>query len=673
MATSTKNIPTSFPSLHAHISLLTASAFILFLLPITSSDYFDFPNFYPTTTYNGALYQGDAVSLVGAVQFNSFTYLCRVGWATYAERVQLWDSKTGALSDFTTDFSFTIDTLGSPNYGHGLAFFLAPVGFQIPPNSAGGFLGLFNTTTSNSVKNQMVVVEFDSYPNTEWDPPYEHVGINNNSIGSVITTPWNASLHSGVTCDASIMYNASTKNLSVFWSYGGNSNSQSNSSLSYKIDLMEVLPEWVMVGFSAATGEYVEKNTLESWQFTSSFDTKTTSAKHAKDSKLMVGLTVSMGVLIFGGMIFIGSAVLRKRRRVRREKTEKMNLTSINDDLERGAGPRRFSYGDLVTATNNFSAERKLGEGGFGGVYKGYLNDLDMAVAVKKISRGSRQGKKEYTTEVKIISRLRHRNLVQLIGWCHDQGEFLLVYEFMPNGSLDAHLFGKKIPLTWAMRYKVTLGLASALLYLHEEWEQCVVHRDIKSSNIMLDSGFNVKLGDFGLARLMDHELGPQTTGLAGTLGYLAPEYISTGKASKEADVFSFGVVVLEIASGRKSIRPTDEESEIGLVEWVWDLYGRGQILSTVDERLKSNFDLKEVECLMIVGLWCAYPDHSLRPSIRQAIQALHFEAPMPNLPKNMPVPMYQVPRAPTSRFEDQQVASSSEPMISCTSIDTGR
>ncbi|KAF7130825.1 hypothetical protein RHSIM_Rhsim10G0176100 [Rhododendron simsii] len=462
MDTSTHNIPTLFPSLNAHISLLTASALILFLLPIASSDYFDFPNFYPTTTDNGVLYQGDAGSLVGAVEFNSLIYLCRVGWATYAERVQLWDSETRALSDFTTNFSFTIDTLKSPHYGHGLAFFLAPVGFQIPPNSAGGFLGLFNTTTSHSVKNQMVVVEFDSYPNLEWDPPYEHGGINN-SIGSVITTPWNASLHTGLTCDASITYTASTKNLSLFWSYGGNSSSQGNSSLSYKIDLMEVLPEWVMVGFSAATGAFLEKNTLRSWQFTSSFDTKTTS----------------------------GSAVLRKRRRVQREKTEKIHLTSIHDDLERGAGPRRFSYGNLATATSNFSAQRKLGEEGFGGVYKGYLNDLDMA------------------------------------------------------------------------------------------------------------------------------------------------------------------------------------ELEIGLLEWVWDLYERGPILSAVDERLNSNFDSKDVECLMIVVLWCAYPDHSLRPSIRQAIQVLHFEAPMPNLPKKMPVPMYQVPRAPTSRFEDQVAISSGEPMISYTGIET--
>ncbi|KAH7861645.1 hypothetical protein Vadar_028851 [Vaccinium darrowii] len=447
MSASNSNVPTSFPSLNAHIVLLTT--FILFLLPMASSDYFQFPNFYPATTDSNARYQGNAVMSAGAVEF--YYSESNVGWVTYAQNVQLWDAKTAALSDFTTNFSFTIDTQVSAPYGDGLAFFLAPVGFQIPPNSEGGYLGLFDP---DAEEHQIVFVEFDSYQN-EWDPNYTHIGINHNAIGSLTTTPWNASLHSGERCDASIAYNASTKNLSVFWSYGENS----NSSLFNELDLMDILPERVMIGFSASTSFAAEKTTLESWAYSSSL-----SGKHAKDTKLTVGIPVSVGVLIFGALILIGSVVVRKRRCVRREKTEKTNLTSINDDLERGAGPR----------------------------------------------------------------------------------------------------------------------------------------------------------------------------------------------------------------SGRKSVDPTNGESEIGLVEWVWNLYGRGQILSAVDERVKSDSDSKEVERLLIVGLWCAYPDHSLRPSMRQAIQVLQFDAEMPHLPVKMPVPMYHVPGVGTSRPEEPQIHSGGA-SISCSIIEMGR
>ncbi|KAL5556709.1 hypothetical protein UlMin_038945 [Ulmus minor] len=632
----------------------------LFLFPYTDSVNFQITRFDPTS--GDIFYQGDAIPSVGAVELiNKRTYVCRVGWATYVEKIPLWDRDTGKVADFTTHFTFTITTQGT-NYGHGIAFFLAPVGFQMVPNSGGGFLGLYNTTTSDSTRNQLVHVEFDSFSNPEWEPSFEHVGINNNSIASAVITRWNASFHSGDPADVWISYNASTKNLSVHWNYQTTSTSKENTSLSYKIDLAEVLPPFVTVGFSATTGKYGERTALSSWDFKSSLDIKETSGNNGKRVRLIVGLSVSGGVLL-AILAFVFLVVWRLKQK-RREKTKRMNLASINDDIEKGAGPRRFSYKDLASATNNFSGERKLGEGGFGAVYRGYLPNLDATVAVKKISRGSRQGRKEYVTEVKVISQLRHRNLVQLFGWCHDGGEFLLVYEFMPNGSLDAHLFGRKSPLSWGVRYKISQGLASALLYLHEEWEQCVVHRDIKSSNVMLDSTFNVKLGDFGLARLMDHELGPQTTGLVGTLGYLAPEYVSTGRASKESDVYSFGIVALEIATGRKARDSIEKESQMGLVEWAWNLYGKGRLIVAADEKLRMEFDERQAECLMIVGLWCAHPDRSLRPSIRQVIQVLNFEATWPNLPTSMPVPVYHVVPSPS--------VSSGEPFIS-SSIEVGR
>ncbi|XP_018837037.2 L-type lectin-domain containing receptor kinase IX.1-like, partial [Juglans regia] len=634
------------------------------LPPTAYSVYFKITRFEPNA--DNILYLGDAAPSVGTIEMiYKYTYLCRVGRAIYSERVLLYDSDTGKLTNFSTHFSFLIDTQGRASYGHGLAFFLAPVGFEVPLNSVGGFLGLFNTTTSDSSHNQIVLVEFDSFPNPEWDPSFEHVGINNNSIASATYTAWNASLHSGDTADVWITYDASTKNLSVSWEYRTTSSANENTSLSFEIDLMQVLPEWVTVGFSATTGQFGERTIIQSWEFSSSLERKEKNAKNEKKKSLVIGLTVSAGVLIAIAIVTFVTlwAWKGKKKEKQEETTETMNLTSINEDLERGAGPRRFSYEYLALATNNFSIDKKLGEGGFGTVYRGYLNDLDIAVAVKKISRESKQGRKEYLAEVKIISQIRHRNLVQLVGWCHDKGEFLLVYEFMPNGSLDAHLFGKRSPLTWAVRYKIASGLASALLYLHEGWEQCVVHRDIKSSNVMLDSCFNVKLGDFGLARLMDHELSLETTGLAGTLGYMAPEYITTGRASKESDVYSYGVVALEIATGKKSTDHPEKDSAMGLVEWVWNLYGSRRLPMAIDERLGMDFEEKQIVCLMVVGLWCAHPDQKDRPSIRQALQVLNFEATMPDLPSKMPIPSYRIPTPSVS---------SGEPFIT-TSLDDGR
>jgi serine/threonine protein kinase len=191
----------------------------------------------------------------------------------------------------------------------------------------------------------------------------------------------------------------------------------------------------------------------------------------------------------------------------------------------------------------------------------------------------------------------------------------------------------------FACRYDVILGLGSALLYLHQDWEQCVLHRDIKPSNIMLGASFNAKLGDFGLARLVDHGQGPYATRIAGTMGYMDPESMASGRTCVESDVYSFGVVLLEIACGRQPAVAREEAEEvIHLVQWVWDSLGDKNIIEAADTRLGMVFDHREMECVMVVGLWCAHPDRSQRPSIKQAINVLRFEAPLPSLPEKMPL-----------------------------------
>ncbi|CAM0901434.1 unnamed protein product [Alopecurus aequalis] len=262
-------------------------------------------------------------------------------------------------------------------------------------------------------------------------------------------------------------------------------------------------------------------------------------------------------VLCISLRIFVFFRRRRRRALARKQEQDRFNEQPLDEEeFEKGSvGPRRFTYNELAAATKHFSDEEKLGEGGFGSVYHGYLKGADLHVAIKRISKSSQQGKKEYAAEVKIISRLRHRNLVQLIGWCHGGGELLLVYELMPNGSLDTHLHSEKNTLKWPLRHEIVLGLGSALVYLHQEWEQCVLHRDIKPSNLMLDASFKVKLGDFGLARLVNHGQGLHTTMIAGTMGYMDPaECMVSGRASTDSDVYSFGVVVLEIVCGRLPI-----------------------------------------------------------------------------------------------------------------------
>ncbi|CAL5434264.1 unnamed protein product [Camellia sinensis] len=253
------------------------------------------------------------------------------------------------------------------------------------------------------------------------------------------------------------------------------------------------------------------KNNVRTGQFNSTLQID--KKRMGENNKKALGVVVGSFILVISVLALLGFVLWNKSSDKATKKEDELAIElSVDNEFEVGTGPKKFSYGELNRATNYFAKEQKLGEGGFGGVYKGFLREYNLHVAVKRISKGSKQGIKEYISKVKIISRLRHRNLVQLLGWCHEKREFLLVYEVMENGSLDYHLFKEKSLLTWAIRYKIAKGLASALFYLHEECEQCIVHRDVKTSNVMLDSNFNPKLGDFGLARFVDHDKGSQTT-----------------------------------------------------------------------------------------------------------------------------------------------------------------
>ncbi|XP_073107349.1 L-type lectin-domain containing receptor kinase IX.1-like [Elaeis guineensis] len=580
---------TPIPSLQ--LLLLSLFQLACFMIPQASPLSFNYSIFNQDTTGDLRSYQ-DATFVNNAIQLTRNqldTYIERsMGSVVYDEPVPLWDKASGKLANFTSNFSFTIDGLNQTRSADGIAFFLSsyPYYNETFNHSWGGALGIFDRNGTNMTRNKIVAVEFDSYINPEYnDSSAHHMGIDIHRIVSVAHVELNTNIRKNIILSASVSYNARTRNLSIFLS--NYSDPTRNWSLSYGVDLRDYLPEKVAVGFSASTGDLFEVHTIHSWSFSSS----DLGLRHKMSKALGFGIATGVLVSLLCVMFFIRKYVCKMVSRNMAEEEDMAMDVLVGDAIERATGPRRFPYSVLLSATRNFAKERKLGEGGFGEVYMGVLHDLKLEVAVKRISRDSKQGKREYISEITTISQLRHRNLVQLLGYCHERGELLLVYEYMMNGSLDYHLYGKDRFLTWPVRYKIALGLASALLYLHEEWQQCIIHRDVKPSNVMLDSEFNAKLGDFGLARLMDHDCNPPTTVLMGTRGYIAPEYAVTGKPSKESDVYSFGVVILEIACGRKPVEDKEKNGKVNLVQWVWELYGRRMYLTAADERLKMEFD----------------------------------------------------------------------------------
>ncbi|KAK6127430.1 hypothetical protein DH2020_038819 [Rehmannia glutinosa] len=287
-------------------------------------------------------------------------------------------------------------------------------------------------------------------------------------------------------------------------------------------------------------------------------------------------------------------------------------------------GPNIYSYKDLKTATNNFSEENKLGEGGFGDVFKATLKNGNI-VAVKKLDISYSRAKADFETEVRLISNVHHRNLVRLLGCCSKGSELLLVYEYMANGSLDRFLYGdKRGSLTWKQRFDIIFGTARGLAYLHEQYHVCIIHRDIKPSNILLDDEFQAKIADFGLARLLPENQSHVSTKFAGTLGYTAPEYAVHGHLSEKVDTYSFGVVILEIISGRRSSDMNADSDTEYLLEEAWKLYESGMHQKLADEALDSNeFKPEELKKMIEIALVCTQSPPSSRPTMSEILVTL--------------------------------------------------
>ncbi|KAF7116039.1 hypothetical protein RHSIM_RhsimUnG0039500 [Rhododendron simsii] len=284
--------------------------------------------------------------------------------------------------------------------------------------------------------------------------------------------------------------------------------------------------------------------------------------------------------------------------------------------------PYTISYAELKDATEDFNPANKLGEGGFGPVFKGTLND-GRVIAVKQLSVASRQGKDQFVAEIATTSAVQHRNLVKLYGCCIEGNKRLIVYEYLENKSLDQALFGKtSLFLNWPIRFDICLGVARGLAYLHVESRLRIVHRDVKASNILLDSELNPKVSDFGLAKLFDDKKTHISTRVAGTFGYLAPEYAMLGQLTEKADVFGFGVVALEIVSGRPNTDSSLEEEKIYLLKWAWHVHENNREVELVDARL-LEFDEEEVKRVIGVALLCTQTSPQQRPSMPRVVAML--------------------------------------------------
>ncbi|WVZ60722.1 hypothetical protein U9M48_010706 [Paspalum notatum var. saurae] len=612
-------------------------------------------------TYDGFAGAGLALDGAARVAPNGLLVLTNgtvamTGHALHPSPLRFRDpgSNATAVRSFSASFVFAIVSPHLHLSSHGMAFFVSRTR-SLSTTMPYQYLGLLNTTDgAGAATNHILAVEFDTVLNYEFaDINNNHVGIDVDSLRSVAAASAgyyddDAAAGGGVLRDLSLF---SREAMQVWVDYDARSTAldvtlaplgvprPTKPLLSRAVDLAAVVPDdEAYVGFSSSTGVMACSHYVLGWSFALDgaappLDVsrlpkypRPADSKPGRRKVLVIALPIASAA---AAAVITAAAVLAYVRR-------RMEYVELREDWEAEFGAHRFAYKDLHRATDGFADSRLIGRGGSGEVYRGVLPRCNSEVAVKRVSGESTQGAKEFVAEVASMGRLKHRNLVPLLGYCRRKGELLLVYTYMPSGSLENFLYGqgkKKMALGWDQRFQIIRDIATGLLYLHEEWEQVIVHRDIKPSNVLLDDEMHGRLGDFGLARLCDHGANSYTTRVVGTTGYLAPELMRTGKASPATDVFAFGAFLMEVACGRGPVEQGMEEGEsFALVDHVLRHWLDGSLTEAVDSKIQGSYDAEEACLVLKLGLLCSHPLPSERPSMKQVVQYLDGGAAFPEL-----------------------------------------
>ncbi|RWV88352.1 hypothetical protein GW17_00049571 [Ensete ventricosum] len=676
----------------AYSCLPTFAVSLLFLLllylPTThslssGSVHVFFPSFTNVVNGTDVVLLKDAGVGQGALQItpdtiNDIGYLAnKSGRVLLPRSFKLWEDVpatngtnaiTRYVASFNTTFTINIYRPNGITPGEGFAFVIVPSLDAPLPGSEGRYLGLTNASLDGDPSNHLVAVELDTVKES-FDPDDNHVGLDVNSVVSKVTgnlTAFGIEIAPVIATNYTLWvdYDGASRVIRVYMSVAGKQK-PSAPVLSAPLDLSDVVLQNSYFGFAASTGTTYQLNCVLAWNLTVenlSDDDDDDDGTPAWKLGVIIAAPVAFAALV----VWLVVGLYMRRRKVSDDPS--MLVAGTLKSLP--GTPREFEFRELRNATNNFDEKMKLGQGGFGVVYRGVLRGENKEVAVKKFSRGS-HGQDDFLKELTIINRLRHKHLVPLVGWCHNKGMLLLVYDYMPNGSLDQHLHGGRDRplLSWDRRYNIIAGVASALHYLHDEYDQRVVHRDLKTSNVMVDAGFNARLGDFGLARALDTDktsyVEIELGGVPGTLGYIAPECFHTGKATRQSDVFGFGAVVLEVVCGR---RPRcDVPGAQFLADWVWKLHGEDRILDAVDQRLAGGFDQGDGKRLLLLGLACSHPLPAERPKTDAIVQILSRSvAPPPVAPFR---PAFVWPAGPIDEDENDDDEHGTSSRLSRNSI----